>query len=778
MMHTTGRSVLRRGPWALGNLALSFIAVAAIGGRAEAQPRPVVVVNTNLNTVTLIDTADPAEPATGVSFPVGAAPGAIVISRDGKHAYVANTGENSISVVSLVADPDGTFPPVQTIATNGRPSSLALSTNPTQDTLFVTDTGGFLERCSAAHPEAACTSRFIGGSSTARLAVNGDDVYIASDLIYHLNTATDQLTSFVADQNPSADHANYPVDIAVLPNGSLYIAVYTYRSTFRGFSADGSVLVVNDPSAANPTVDQTIPLFSMPNSLAISPDGKRAFVGIEAYWADSLYGAAFLPGQWVVSIETAGGSIVEWTDLGSDGLSFASAHTPAALAVAPDRSAVFVSVPNIDAVLEISISDTGATSVARSFGFAGADPTGLAVVRPEVPPPPKAFAIEAFDDGPSAPVSAGSAAIALASVLANDKVGGAPATTANVTLAVVSASPSLSLDTSTGAVWVGADAAPGAYDLTYRICDHDNADNCGQAVAHVAVRARFHLQPMEDVASSFAGVTAIANVLANDFVDANAASFDLVSLSVATSDTGIALNGDGSVSIAAGTAPGLRTLTYRICDLSTDGNCELGKASVTVVSRPIVANPDNGSAPRTGGLAVANVLANDTFVDGAPTLAQVILTSLSSSDPGVTLTAAGSVVVASGTPAGVQTLQYRICEIASPGNCYEATVTVTVKQNLIVAMGDSARASNKDASTPIKNVLANDSLGGAAATLANVKLLQMSTSNSKVRLNPDGSVSVGDKAGSNATLVYQICEIGAQGNCAQATVSLTLSGKN
>jgi DNA-binding beta-propeller fold protein YncE len=777
MMHTTGRSVLRRGPWALGNLALSFIAVAAIGGRAEAQPRPVVVVNTNLNTVTLIDTADPAEPATGVSFPVGAAPGAIVISRDGKRAYVANTGENSISVVSLVADPDGAFPPVQTIITNSRPSSLALSTNDTQDTLFVTDAGGFLERCSAAHPEAACTSRFIGGSSSARLAVNGNHVYIASDLIYDLDTAADSLTSFVADENPSADHANYPVDIAVLPNGSLYIAVYTYRFTFRGFSADGSVLVVKDPNL-DTRIAQTIPLFSMPNSLALSTDGTRAFVGIQAYWADSLYGAAFMPGQWVVSIETGTGSIVEWTDLGADGVSFAAAHTPAALAVAPDRSAVFVSVPNIDAVLEISISDTGATSVARSFGFAGADPTGLAVVRPDVPPPPKAFAIEAFDDGPSAPLSAGSAALALASVLANDKVGGGPATTANVTLSVVSASPSLTLDTSTGAVWVGADAAPGAYDLTYRICEVGNAANCGQAVAHVAVRARFALHPTEDRASAYAGAVAIANVLANDLVDANPASFDLVSLSVATSDTGITLNGDGSVSIAAGTAPGIRTLAYRICDLTTEGNCEAANVIVTVVRRPIIAGPDSGSAPRTGGLAVANVLANDTLEASAPTIASVTLTSLSSSDPGVTLTAAGSVVVASGTAAGLQTLNYRICETASPDNCSEAAVSVTVRQNLIVAVGDSARASNKDASTPIKNVLANDSLGGAAATLANVKLSLVSTSNAKVRLNADGSVSVGDKAGSSATLVYQICEIAGPGNCAQATVSLTLSGKN
>ena len=760
MMHSTGTSVLRHGPWALGSLVLSLIAVTGAAGRAEAQPRA-LVANTNANTVTAVDTAAD----TRTSFDVGLAPGPLVISKDGTRAFIANTGENSISIIDLGNNTVDKRP------TSDRPVSLALSADGAS--LYVMDVSGYLETCSATTHD-ACASLFVStGSSSPRLAVAGNRVYIASDFIYELDTTTGNLSSFIADSSVSADHANYPVDIAVLPDGRLYVAVITYYYTFRGFSAGGGVVVV-DPSGDVPVVTETIPLFSLPGSIALSADGTRAFAGIQAYWADSLYGAAFMPGQWVATIDTASNTTIAWTDLGADGLSFAATHVPAGLAVAPDRSAVFVSVPNIDSLLEIS---TDSNLVTRRFQFDGAGPTGVAVP-PDAAAKPKAFTIEAFDDGPSAPVSAGSAALALASVLSNDKVGGGPATTTNVTLSLVSASPSLTLDPSTGAVWVGADAAPGAYDLTYRICDVDNADNCGQAVAHVAVRARFALHPTEDRASSYAGAIAIANVLANDLVDANPASFDLVSLSVATSDTGITLNGDGSVSIAAGTAPGLRTLGYRICDLTTEGNCETGNVIVTVVRRPIVAGPDSGSAPRTGGLAVANVLANDTLEASAPTIASVTLTSLSSSDPGVTLTAAGSVVVASGTAAGLQTLNYRICETASPDNCSEAAVSVTVRQNLIVAVGDSARASNKDASTPIKNVLANDSLGGAAATLANVRLSLVSTSNAKVRLNADGSVSVGDKAGSSATLVYQICEIAGPGNCAQATVSLTLSGKN
>ena len=761
MMHTNGRSVLRHGPWALGSLVLSLIALTGAAGRAEAQPRA-VVANTNANTVTAIDTAAD----TRTSFDVGLAPGPLVISKDGTRAFIANTGENSISIIDLA---DNT---VDKRPTSDRPASLALSSDGAN--LFVMDASGYLETCSTTTHD-ACASVFIStGNSSPRLAVSGNRVYIASDFIYELDTTTGHLSSFIADAAESADHANYPVDIAVLPDGRLYVAVITYYYTWRGFSAGGGVLVV-DTSGDVPVVTETINLFSLPGSIALSADGTRAFAGIQAYWADTLYGAAFMPGQWVAAIDTASNTTIAWTDLGADGLSFAATHVPAGLAVAPDRSAVFVSVPNIDSLLQIS---TDSNLVTRRFQFDGAGPTGVAIP-PDAAAKPKAFAIEAFDDGPSAPLSAGSAALALANVLANDKVGGGPATTANVTLSLVSGSPALTLDPSTGAVWIGADAGPGAYDLTYRICDVDNAGNCGQAVARVAVRARFKLTPGPDTASSYAGVTAIASVLANDFVDATPASFDSVALSVTSSDVGITLNADGSVSIAAGTAPGSRSLGYRICDLTSADNCEPGSVTVTVVRRPISAGPDNGSASRTGGLAVANVLANDSLDEGtAATIANVTLTSLSSTDPGVTLTAAGSVVVASGTGPGLQTLQYRICEAASPANCSDGSVSVTVRQNLIVAVGESARASNKDASTPIRNVLANDSLGGAPATLANVKLSLVSTSNSKVRLNADGSVSVGDKAGSSAALVYQICEIASPANCAQATVSLTLSGKN
>jgi hypothetical protein len=156
------------------------------------------------------------------------------------------------------------------------------------------------------------------------------------------------------------------------------------------------------------------------------------------------------------------------------------------------------------------------------------------------------------------------------------------------------------------------------------------------------------------------------------------------------------------------------------------------------------------------------VLANDKFAAAVATLAKVRLSKLTASHP------------------GTQTLTYRICEIAMPSNCDDAIVTVTVLATPIIANNESVRASSKVAKTVIASVLANDRLGSAPATLANVtlSLVSLTPANSKIRLDlTDGSVDVLGKTDSGLyRLVYEICEIAMPTNCMRATVSIDLTG--
>ena len=198
-------------------------------------------------------------------------------------------------------------------------------------------------------------------------------------------------------------------------------------------------------------------------------------------------------------------------------------------------------------------------------------------------------------------------------------------------------------------------------------------------------------------------------------------------------------------------------------------------------------------------------------------------------------------MVAAGASLGAQTLVYRICERASPGNCDTARVTLTIVAFAIDAVDDTASAP-RTGGTVIASVLANDRLDGAVATLASVilslegtspsgvtlntatgavvvtagtpvgthtlryriehrtrgvltndrlagkpatiasvrlSLVSLTPANEKIRLDlTDGSVDVLGKTNSGLyALVYQICEAASPSNCARATVTLDLSGK-
>ncbi len=95
---------------------------------------------------------------------------------------------------------------------------------------------------------------------------------------------------------------------------------------------------------------------------------------------------------------------------------------------------------------------------------------------------------------------------------------------------------------------------------------------------------------------------------------------------------------------------------------------------------PIVANDDSGNhIAGTNDNNVLNVLDNDTLNGNQANIANVVITQLTTSNPGVTLnTATGAINVADTVPAGTYTLTYNICQDGVPTNCDDATVTIIV----------------------------------------------------------------------------------------------------
>ena len=288
--------------------------------------------------------------------------------------------------------------------------------------------------------------------------------------------------------------------------------------------------------------------------------------------------------------------------------------------------------------------------------------------------------VAANDSGAVAEPNGGTA---VANVLANDLLAGATATVALVTLTqLTSSSSAVSLDVSDGSVDVAFGTPAGAASLTYKICETSNPSNCAQAAVAVAISGHL-IDAVDDAGSAYTGGgAAVGDVRGNDQFGVPV-SMALVS----TSGAGISLDpADGSVDVAAGTAAGSYTLVYRLCEIASPTNCDTATVAISVVNYVIDAVNDQGAVPSaTGGIAVANVLANDYLNFAAATLSRVTLSLVASSHPGVTLDLSdGSVDVAPQTASGMHVVTYSICERAMPTNCDQATATVAVAPQSIV----------------------------------------------------------------------------------------------
>lgn len=277
-------------------------------------------------------------------------------------------------------------------------------------------------------------------------------------------------------------------------------------------------------------------------------------------------------------------------------------------------------------------------------------------------------------------------------------------------------------------------------------------------------------------------VGAVPNVLANDWVGgarATLANVDLAQLSSSVAGVWLDL-ATGAVRVEPGTAIGSYSLVYRICSKASPSTCDDATVTLSVVSYPISAVADQGAASMgAGGTAIANVLANDKLGSLGATLAGVSLSQVSSTHPGVRLDVLdGSVDVARGTPHGMHSLVYRICERANPTNCAQATATV--RPFVIDALNDTARFSSKTGGVAIASVLANDFFNGARATTPTVTISLPAPLPKGISLNlSTGAVSVQPKISSGTYLFnYQICETASPANCDVASVALDLSGRS
>jgi gliding motility-associated-like protein/uncharacterized repeat protein (TIGR01451 family) len=365
-----------------------------------------------------------------------------------------------------------------------------------------------------------------------------------------------------------------------------------------------------------------------------------------------------------------------------------------------------------------------------------------------------------------------------ASVLDNDTLNGKVVVPSEVNLTPKGTYPAGITLNADGTIIVAAGTPADTYEVEYTICEKLNPLNCSSTTVTVPVTAA-PIVANKDTPAAINGKdggNTTVSVLDNDTLNGKAVVSSEVTLTPkGTYPTGITLNADGTITVAAGTPADTYEVEYTICEKLNPLNCSSTTVTVPVTAAPIVANKDTPAAinGKDGGNTTASVLDNDTLNGKVVVPSEVNLTPKGTYPAGITLNADGTITVAAGTPADTYEVEYTICEKLNPSNCSSTTVTVLVTAAPIVANKDTPAAINgKDGGNTV-SVLDNDTLNGKAVVSSEVTLTPKGTYPAGITLNADGTITVAPGTPADTYEVeYTICEKLNPSNCSSTIVKV------
>ncbi|MBF4519578.1 HYR domain-containing protein, partial [Flavobacterium sp. ANB] len=369
-----------------------------------------------------------------------------------------------------------------------------------------------------------------------------------------------------------------------------------------------------------------------------------------------------------------------------------------------------------------------------------------------------------------------------ATLVANDTLNGNPVVigtaAGQVKLTAITVPTGLTLNAN-GTVTVAPNTPKGNYEVEYSICEITNPTNCDTTKSIVVVDQAV-IDAVTETTTSINGNTGgtTATLVANDTLNGNPVVIGTqngqVKLTAITVPTGLTLNANGTVTVAANTPKGNYEVEYSICEITNPTNCDAVKSTI-VVGEAVIDAVTETTTPaingNTGG-TTATLVANDTL-NGNPVVigtqnGQVKLTAITV-PTGLTLNANGTVTVAPNTPAGNYEVEYSICEITNPTNCDQVKSIVVVKEAVIDAVTEMTTSINGNTGGTTATLVANDTLNGNPVVIGTqngqVKLTAI-TVPTGLTLNANGTVTVAaNTPKGNYEVEYSICEITNPTNC-------------
>ena len=390
-------------------------------------------------------------------------------------------------------------------------------------------------------------------------------------------------------------------------------------------------------------------------------------------------------------------------------------------------------------------------------------PTNCATATATITVGTAAIAVSASNDSVTLATSTGG----LVSVLSNDTVGGVAATTVNGVVSLLGNGGLSGLAFNASGQLVAPSFAEGIYSASYRLCAAATPTSCATATALITLSPAVAATADNITLTSAGGV---ANVLANDRVDAAPASSANVSVTVLATDglIGITVTAAGELLIPAASARRY-DITYRICSRAVPTACAAALAAITLVPT-ISAVADNVTLPSVGG--DIDVLGNDNVSGTAATAQNVTLVITASGGlNGLSVTPQGKIRVPLNASGSYQ-FTYRICVVSS-STCASAVVAVTINNPVILLVADTLAVPDAGG---VLRVLANDLIAGAPATAGNALLSVVANGGlAGLTVNSNAEIAVPANEAGSYKVTYRVCARTTPTACADSSVAVTVT---
>ena len=370
------------------------------------------------------------------------------------------------------------------------------------------------------------------------------------------------------------------------------------------------------------------------------------------------------------------------------------------------------------------------------------------------------------------------------SVLENDSYNGTTGLAGNASVTLTWTNVPAGVQTHTdGTITIPAGTRSGTYEVGYKLCENLNGGNCSVATATIVV-GQATLTAVGDTFTVTNGANggAAGNVLTNDEYNGttNLVGNASVTLTWLTVPAGIQTATNGDLTVAAGTASGTYTVTYKLCENLNGGNCSTATATIVVGQATLTAEGDTFTVTNgANGGSAGNVLTNDVYngTIGLVGNASVTLTWLTV-PAGIQTATNGDLSVAAGTASGTYTVTYKLCEnLNGNNNCSTATATIIVGQATLTAVGDTFTVTNGANGGAAGNVLTNDEYNGTTGLVGNASVtLTWLTVPAGIQTATNGDLTVAAGTASGTYEVsYKLCEnLNGNNNCSTATATIVV----